>query len=144
MLIKISDADRAQFPRFNGNETRTIVHKYCEQPRITPDQKTCLPWKDNWHKVESIKKTLRHKELSYRINEKCTKPDINGNQECTFDDEIFYDFMKLGWAKDTEDGKAGICGLIDRPISECIQKGLQILVVEIFFLLKFFSIFNFS
>lgn len=123
-IIKISDADRARFPRFQGNETHTVVHKYCDPPRITPDRKTCLPWKDNWHKVDSIKKMLFRKGLSNRINEKCS--NINGIQKCTFDDEIFYDFMKLGWAKDTEDGKDGICGLIDRPVSECIQAGLRI------------------
>jgi hypothetical protein len=67
---------------------------------------------------------LFRKGLSNRINEKCS--NINGIQKCTFDDEIFYDFMKLGWAKDTEDGKDGICGLIDRPVSECIQAGLRI------------------
>ena len=105
------------------------MHKYCDPPpRITPDRKTCLPWKENWHKVDSIKNILARKGLSNRINEKCSKADVFGNQKCTFDDEIFYDFMKLGWAQDTEDGKAGICGLIDRPVSECIQSGLRILI----------------
>jgi len=102
------------------------VHKYCDPPKITPDRKTCLPWKDNWQKVDSIKNLLRQKGLSFRINEKCTENKFEKGRKCTFDDEIFYDFMKLGWAKDTEDGKAGICGLIDRPVSECIQTGIQI------------------
>lgn len=131
VTIVIDEQDRPRFPNFKGNETHVTVHKYCDPPEITRDRQKCLPWKDNWQKVEVIKQVLRNKNLFYRINEKCTGSDELGDKKCTFDEEHFYDFMKLGWAKDTEDGERGICGLIDKPVSECIQfNGTSYLLVE--------------
>ena len=122
-IIQVPERQRKHFPAFMGNETRVVVHQYCDPPQMTKDRETCLPWKKNWMKVETIRETLRRKHLAVKVNEKCEK-DERGTEHCTWDDEIFYDFMRLGWVKDSKNGKAGHCGMIDRPVNECIQARL--------------------